>query len=111
MYAVVMFLLCVLLFPEEMGDYEGFKAYFYSPRQWIFSLMTILFVADIADTLIKGSGYFHALGPVYYVRTGLSILLCAAAIKIKDQRFHAGFAIFATAFAIALILRYYMTMG
>jgi hypothetical protein len=53
MYAVVLYLLCVLLFPEEMGDYEGFKAYFYSRRQWIFSLMTILFVADIADTLIK----------------------------------------------------------
>jgi hypothetical protein len=65
----------------------------------------------IADTLIKGSGYLHALGPVYYVRTILSILLCAAAIKIKDERFHAGFAILATAFELALILRDYMTMG
>ena len=26
MYAVVMFLLCVLLFPEQMADYESFKA-------------------------------------------------------------------------------------
>ncbi len=43
MYAVVMFLMCVLLFPEQMADYESFKAYFYSRRQWIFSLMTILF--------------------------------------------------------------------
>jgi hypothetical protein len=65
----------------------------------------------IADTLIKGSGYLRALGPLYYVRTGLSILLCAAAIKIKDERFHAAFAIFATAFEITLILRSYMTMG
>ena len=111
MYAVLLFLLCVLLFPEEMGDYDGFKAYFYSRRQWIFSLMTTLFVADIADTLIKGSSYLHALGPVYYVRTGLSIVLSAAAIKINDQRFHAGFAILATAFEVVLILRYYMTMG
>jgi hypothetical protein len=111
MYAVLLFLLCVLLFPEEMGDYDGFKAYFYSRRQWIFSLMTILFVADIADTLIKGSSYLHELGPVYYVRTGLSIVLSAAAIKIKHQRFHAGFAIFATVFEVVLILRYYMTMG
>jgi hypothetical protein len=111
MYAVLLFLLCVLLFPEQMSDYDGFKAYFYSRRQWIFSLMTILFVADIADTLIKGSSYLQALGPVYYVRTGLSIVLSAAAIKIKDERFHAGFAIFATAFEVAMILRYYMTMG
>jgi hypothetical protein len=111
MYAVLLFLLCVLLFPDEMADYDSFKAYYYSRRQWIFGLMTAVFVADIADTLIKGGGYLRALGPLYYVRTGLSIILCAAAIKIKDERFHAAFAIFATALEMALILRSYMTMG
>ncbi|MGB8440211.1 MAG: hypothetical protein WA867_22895 [Candidatus Acidiferrales bacterium] len=110
-YAVLLFLLCVLLFPDEMADYDGFKAYCYSRRQWIFGVMTVVFVADIADTLIKGGGYLRALGPPYYVRAVLSILLCAAAIKIKDQRFHAAFAIFATAFEIALIFRSYMTIG
>jgi hypothetical protein len=34
-----------------------------------------------------------------------------AAIKIKDERFHAGFAIFATLYEIVLILKYYMTIG
>ncbi|MGA9889112.1 MAG: hypothetical protein WBQ31_16540 [Candidatus Acidiferrales bacterium] len=110
-YAVLLFLFCVLLFPDEMADYDGFKAYYYSRRQWIFGLMTIVLVADIADTLVKGGGYLRALGRVYYVRTILSILLCAVAIKIKDERFHAAFAIFATAFEIALIFRSYMTMG
>lgn len=110
-YAVLLFLLCVLLFPDEMADYDGFKAYCYSRRQWIFGVMTVVFVADIADTLIKGGGYLRALGPPYYVRAVLSILLCAAAIKIKDQRFHAAFAIFATAFEIALVFRSYMTIG
>jgi hypothetical protein len=33
MYAVIQYLLCVLLFPEEMADYNGFKEYFYSRRQ------------------------------------------------------------------------------
>jgi hypothetical protein len=73
--------------------------------------MTILFVADIADTLIKGRAYLYTLGPFYYIRTVLYILLSAAAIKIKDERYHAGFAIFATAYEIALILKYYMTIG
>ena len=45
---------------------------------------------------------------VYWVHL---ILLCAAAIKIKDERFHAAFAIFATAFEVVLILRSYMTIG
>jgi hypothetical protein len=110
-YAVLQYLLCVLLFPEEMGDYDSFKEYFYSRRQWIFSLMTVLFMADIADTLVKGGAYLHALGPVYYARTGSCILLSAASIKVKDERFHAGFAIYATAYEIALIFKYYMTIG
>jgi hypothetical protein len=111
MYAVVLFLLCVLLFPEQMADYDGFKTYFYSRRQWIFSLMTILFVADIVDTFIKGSAFSHSLGLFYYIRTAMYILLSAAAIKIKEERFHAGFTIFATVSEIALILKYYMTIG
>jgi hypothetical protein len=111
LYAVLLFLLCVLFFPEEMADYDGFKAYFYSRRKWIFSLMIVLFIADIADTWIKGSAYLHTLGPIYYIRVALYILLSAAAIKISNERFHAGFAIFATTYELLLILKYYMTMG
>ena len=111
MYAVIQFLLCVMLFPEEMTDYSGFKEYFYSRRRWIFGLMTILFVADIADTAIKGTGYLRALGPAYYTRSALYIVLSLAAIKIKDERFHAGFAILATLTEIGLILKSYMTLS
>jgi phage-related holin len=111
LYAVIQFLLSVLLFLEEMADYSGFKDYFYSQRRWIFTLMTILFVADVIDTVIKSSGYLRALGPAYYVRTALYILLSAAAIKIKNERFHAAFAVFATLSEIALILKDYRTLG
>jgi hypothetical protein len=110
MHAVLLFLLCVLLFPDEMAEYDGFKTYFYSRREWIFSLMTILFLADIADAAIKGASYVHALGVFYYVRTSAYILLSAAAIKIKAERFHACFAIFAVVCEVALILKYYMIM-
>jgi hypothetical protein len=111
MYAVVQYLLCVLLFPEEMADYNGFKEYAYSRRQWIFSLMTVLFVADLADTFIKGGGaYVHSLGAFYYAWAIVYILLSAAAITMKGEWFHAGFAIFATACEIAVILKYYMTV-
>ena len=94
-----------------MADYDGFKDYFYSRRRWIFSLMTVLFVADFADTLIKGTPYLQSLGPIYYLRIALCILLSAAAIKIANQRFHAAFAIFATAYEILLIFKDYMTVG
>jgi hypothetical protein len=110
MYAVLLFLLCVPLFLDEMAEYDGFKTYFYSRREWIFSLMRILFVADIVDTAIKGASYVHALGVFHYIRTSLDILLSAAAIKIKDERFHGRLAIFAVVCEVALILKYYMIM-
>jgi hypothetical protein len=34
----------------------------YSRRRWIFGCMALLFVADIADALIKGVPYLRALG-------------------------------------------------
>ena len=106
-----MFLMCVLFFPEEMADYEGFKDYFYSRRRWIFSLMTVLFIVDFVDTLIKGTAYLHSLGPIYYIRVVLYIALSLTAIKVANERFHAAFAIFATSYEVLLILTYYMTLG
>ena len=110
-YAVMLYFLCVLLFPEEMADYAGFKEYFYSRRQWIFALLAIVFVLDILDTFIKGRDYVHALGAFYYIRTALYIVLSVAAIKIKNEKFHAVFAIFAVLCEIALILTSYLTVS
>jgi hypothetical protein len=39
LYAVLLYLLCTLFFPEQIGEYDGFKGYYYSRRQWIFALM------------------------------------------------------------------------
>lgn len=93
-----------------MKDYDDFRSYFYSRHRWIFSLMTILFIADFADTLLKGNAYLHTLGPAYYLRTAVFIVFSAVAIKVRDERFHAGFAILATTAEILLILKDYMTV-
>jgi hypothetical protein len=110
LYATLLFLLCSLFFPDEMGEYDGYRGYFYSRRQWIFTLMTILFVADIIDTLIKGSEYRAHLGVFYDIRTGAYILLSVLAIKIRSPRFHAAFAVFALAVEALNILKLYLTI-
>ena len=46
-----------LLFP----DYESFRGYFYGRKRWIFLLIVLLFVVDLADTLLKGSAYLACL--------------------------------------------------
>lgn len=36
LYAVLIYLLCVLILPEQIGEYQGFRDYFYSRGQWFF---------------------------------------------------------------------------
>ncbi len=111
LYAVLLYLLCALFFPDQIGEYDGFKGYYYSRHQWIFALMALLFIADVVDGLIKGHDYFNSLGPAYAIRTATYIILCFLAIRIKKPWFHASFAVFAVLYEIAYILEKYWTMG
>ncbi|MGA7312745.1 MAG: hypothetical protein WBX22_02130 [Silvibacterium sp.] len=111
LYAVLLYLLCTLFFPEQIGEYDGFKGYYYSRRQWIFALMAALFVADIVDTLLKGRTYFHQLGFAYDIRTAVFLFLSLLAVWIKRPWFHAAFASFALLYEIAFILEMYRTIG
>ena len=109
-YATLLYLLCALFFPEEMSEYDGYRGYFYSRRQWIFTFMAILFAADVIDTLIKGSAYRAHLGMFYDIRTGAYIVLCLLAVKMRSPRFHAVFAILAVAAEVLNIVKLYLTI-
>lgn len=111
LYAVLMYLLCTLMVPEQIGEYDGFKGYFYSRRQWIFALLAMLFVADVVDTLLKGRGYFNQLGLAYEIRNSAYVALSLLAIAIKRPWFHAAFAVFALVYEIGFILEMYRTIG
>jgi hypothetical protein len=110
MYAVLLYLLCALLFPEEMSDYDGFESYFYSRRKWIFALLAALFAVDVLDTAIKGTAYLHTLGILYYVRTVAYIALSLVAIKTTNRKFHATFAVLGTAYELVFIFMLYRTL-
>jgi hypothetical protein len=54
-YITIYYVLCALLFPDDLRDYKGgFEEYFYSRKKWFFSVLALSFVADVVDTLIKG---------------------------------------------------------
>ncbi len=93
-----------------MGEYNGYRGFFYSRRQWIFTLMALLFVADIIDTLIKGSDYRARLGLFFELRTAAYLLLSLTAIKVRSPRFHAFFAVFSLTTEILLISKFYLTI-
>ena len=95
LYAILLNLLCTLLFPHDMTDYQGFADYFYSRKAWIFGFLGALFVIDVGDTLIKGLPYFEALGPVYYFRTVSLLVLSIVAMFVRNRRFPAALVVFA----------------
>ena len=33
-YAMFLYLLSVILFPDDLGEYSGFRDYFYARRRW-----------------------------------------------------------------------------
>ena len=100
-YATVLYLICALLFPKDLDDYDGFKDYFYARKSWLFALNLAGVLLDVGDSLFKGMEHFRSLGPAYpFIMATLAISFIAA-IRIRNERFHA---ILATVSLLYLLL-------
>ncbi|RPE77222.1 hypothetical protein [Vulcaniibacterium tengchongense] len=107
LYVVVLFLLCTLLFPDDLADYQGWRDYFQSRRGWFFAIMAASYLIDFVDTAIKGRAYFAHLGPEYPFRNGTMILLSLAAMRTRSELFHRGFVAGAILYELSWIYRRY----
>ena len=106
-YIILYYVLCALLFPDDLSDYDGYANYFYSRKKWFFGVLALLYAAYIVDTLIKGKAYSAHLHWEYPVRNVIHIILCLVAIKVNNRKFHACFVILL--YQLWWILRYYGT--
>jgi hypothetical protein len=110
-YITIYYVLCALLFPDDLRDYKGgFEEYFYSRKKWFFSVLALSFVADVVDTLIKGKTYFLQFRLEYPLRNVSHILLCLAALWVKDKRFHAALVILFILYELSYILRLFLSV-
>ena len=109
-YAVLIYLLCAMLFPESLADYEGFEDYFYSRRRWLFGLLIAVFALDLEDTFLKGPQYYLHLGVEYPLRAGIFILASAVAIATRNRRYHEVFVVTAVAYQLFYIFTKYGRM-
>jgi hypothetical protein len=96
-YALLIYLWCALAFPRDLTGYDGYKDYFYSRRTWFFGVGLAANVADVADTLLKGMGHFLSLGAPYLLGQAALTTLFIIALRTRNERFHAAFALFAVA--------------
>jgi hypothetical protein len=110
-YAVLIYLLCALLFPRDLAGYDGFKDYYYSRRAWLFGLLLIAQAVDLADTLLKGMDHFRSLGPFYPVAMAIVSVLLLIAMRTRGERYHGAFAIFSVVYLIGFPWAMFYTMG
>ena len=107
LYALLLYLLCALVFPESLAEGSGYRDYYYDRRTWFFGLLALMFVVDIGDTLIKGLAYAQQLGSEYWVRNALYIVGSLVAIATRSPRFHGAFAVMALLYELSWIWRRY----
>ena len=89
-YAITLFLLAALLFPDNLTDYSGYEDFFLKRRHWFFGVFGLTFLLDIGDTVIKGEPYFDTLGIDYLIQVPIGLALCAIAIWTTNRRYHLG---------------------
>ncbi|MDM1293981.1 hypothetical protein HX021_06690 [Sphingobacterium sp. N143] len=107
LYTAMYYALSVLIFPDSISEYKGFKDYFFSRKKWFFSFLIVIFITDFADTLLKGRDYFTTLHWEYPLRNAAHILLCIAGIRYSNIRFQYLLAILFILYEFIYIWRHY----
>lgn len=110
LYTIDIFLLCSLLFPDDMSEYSGYEQYFMSRRKWFFSIFAVSFLLDFYDTYLKGADYFASLSWEYPIRNVIYIAVCIWAMIASNLRLQLWFVIVAIVYEISYIARLYHTM-
>ena len=109
-YAILLFLLCALLFPDDIAEYAGYEAFFISRRRWFFGILGVTFVFDLIDTLMKGEAHFALYGIEYFIRVPAYVILCVVAMITTNRRFHAIFVAASLVYQVSWILRLFETL-
>jgi hypothetical protein len=88
-FSVVLYLICAVLMPSELGDYATYRAYYFSRRRWLFGLLVLFSLMDFADTAIKGRAHLMSLGWPYFATVATRTLLLLGAMKTRNATYHA----------------------
>ena len=110
LYAVTLFLLAALLFPDSLAEYDGYEDFFLKRRHWFFSLFAATFARDIVDTIIKGPNHWQEFGWPYYIQVPVGLVLSAIAIWTPNRRYHLGLVTLHLLFQATWLVRLFNTV-
>jgi hypothetical protein len=93
-YAVILFLLAVLLLPRDWATTDSLNDYFLSKRRWFYPLYLIAISADVVDAWLKGGWpYLKASGVFNFVYWAAAIPVCLVGVRSQSIRIHTFFAV------------------
>ena len=104
-YSTTLFLICALLFPDSLAEYDGYEGFFLTRRAWFFGLFGLTIIFDVFDSAIKGPNYFAGFGVEYMIEVPVGLLLCGAAILIRNRYFQLAVAVIQIAYQLSWVVR------
>jgi hypothetical protein len=89
LYAVLLFLLTVILIPRDWGNTDNLNDYFLSKRYWFYPVFLLANVADVVDSFLKGGWqYLVGMGVLSWIFTAASVPICLVGILSKKAWVH-----------------------
>ncbi len=110
-YCATWFLLCALLFPDDLREYGSYGNYLMQRRRWIFSVVAALTLLDLVDTAIKGSSRWKLLGTAYPLHAALMLAVAVLGWQLRSQRTQLRLVLATLAYQIGYFAVEYFTVG
>lgn len=108
-YCTALFMLCVLLFPDDIKEYQGYEDFFMSRRAWFFGFFALTVIFDIFDSSLKGWDYLTTFDLEYALQVPISLALCLIAVFSRNRRFQLIFAIVQILYQLSWVIRLFRT--
>lgn len=110
-YAILLFLLCTLLFPDTLHDYASYEEFFISRRKWFFGIFATTILFDVIDSFIKGAAHYAEFSAEYHYRVPIYLVLCAIAIWTPNRQYHQLFVVGSLIYEVSWILRLFNSLS
>jgi len=110
-FALQLYLLAALLYPDNIAEYDGYGDYFLKRRAWFFGIFASVQVFDVIDTLIKGANHASQYHWTYWAQDGGTFVFALAAMAIANRRFQVVFAVLNLAVELWFIATSFTTLG
>jgi len=110
-YCTALFMLCVLLFPDDIKEYAGYEDFFLQRRAWFFGFFATTVVFDVFDSSLKGWDYLSTFDVEYAVGVPASLILSVVGVFVANRRFQLAFAILQVIYQLSWVLRLFRTVS